>query len=163
MKPDYYVKQIATVVIEDSVKNDMTSSLINDLNLMSQLMKNHADLRQLILSKRIEIDIKFQILQELLKQYIKPYTFGVLKLLFEEDVISRMPLFISELEKLRKKSQKLSKVHVEYALEMPGDELKNQIKNYLDGDMDYTQELRPELLGGMKLRIDNIIIDLVSR
>lgn len=162
MKPDHYVKQAAAVLIDDSITKGLAAETLAKLHQFNDLIRRHSELEQLLLSRRIESDVKMAVLREFPDGMLSEYSLGVIELLINEDLIRSLPLFLKEAEKIRKKKEGISRVNAQLARALPDkelQELKNSIQSSLKKNIEFSYDVNPDILGGMTLRIDNLIID----
>ncbi|MCK5520145.1 MAG: ATP synthase F1 subunit delta [Candidatus Marinimicrobia bacterium] len=162
MKPDHFIKQLASVIVEDTSSKGNLSEVMSELTTLAGLMNTHADLKQLLISKRIKSEIKAEIVTELFKNSFSPYTMGLIQLLLDEQLFMDLSSLMIEIEKVRMKTLNLRKVSAYFAEKISDEEMnsiKIQIAKALDMKIEFSSKVQPELIGGMKLRIDNTVID----
>ena len=161
MKPNLFIKNLSKVILEDTLKKGIGRPVLNGLRDLEELVRKNSDVRQLLLSKRIFFEDKEAIVKEILADVVDNYVLGILFLLIEENEVSRLKSLLDVFEAEYIAKENIAKVTV-YRAKSSADldkELKGLIQKALGKTIDYHTHIDPELLGGIKLRIDNKIID----
>lgn len=166
MKRNLKFKNFATVLY-DSPGSDQTA-VYRSMQMLDEWLKKIPMLKLLIQSKRMDDDLKSQIIRNVFSQTLYPLVVDVLCLLAKErsvDVIRDIIKVYSDVYQ-----QQSGIVHVQaYVAEPLNDELQMTIQKGLDKALDKKADLKvnvdTRLLGGIKFRIKNTFLDasLISR
>ncbi|MBL7014381.1 MAG: ATP synthase F1 subunit delta [Candidatus Marinimicrobia bacterium] len=162
MKHKLNAKQYATVLMTVAEQVGATNEISASFHVVEKLIRTNAQFRSFLLSKRIPSDQKMLSLKAILGRSCHQIVIEFLGLLSGTQMVK---LFreTGKLvhEKVKNSQNKISvTAHVAEALsESETDILKSSLESILDKTTDLQVAVDPKLLGGIKLRIENLFLD----
>jgi len=162
MKPSQFVKKFSAVVYEDSLRRGVLQNLSEDLGNILELTRFHSGLKFFLESRKPSHTDKFSLLDGIPDLHLHEYSRAVLELLMDYGRLRLLKKVTERIRNLREEDRRIAKVRFFHAL--PLEEayfmtLKERLHTMLGRELEFEHELRPELLGGMTLKIDNVVID----
>ncbi len=157
MKDIRKIKKYANVLVSVSKSNDMGDTA-QGLISFKNILKEFPDLRYLLSSKKVSIDNKIKSTKNIFSKYYNSITMEFILLLIENNDILDKILVLIESKSNTKKINVTS--HKEYS-EQDQSEILSTLKNKFNiSDSSETNfDVDPKILGGIKVRIGNKIID----
>jgi F-type H+-transporting ATPase subunit delta len=132
------------------------------LQHISDLIKKDAQLKSLFQSKRIPNDQKIQIIRTVLSNFCHVLVVEFLALMVKDRSIHIIRQVIKAYSDLYKEKAGTINVHAHVSQEMEVayiDALQENLKSGINKNVDFKIEVDNDLLGGIKLRIENIFLD----
>ncbi|MBT3590136.1 MAG: ATP synthase F1 subunit delta [Candidatus Marinimicrobia bacterium] len=162
MKHNLKPNQYATALIEVAEQLGATQEVGASFHVVENLIRTNAQFRSFILSKRIPSDQKKQSLVAILGESCHLIVIEFLGMISGAQTI-KLIRETGEMiqEKVKDSLNKISvTAHVAEALsESETDHLKLSLDTILEKSTDLNVSVDPELVGGIKLRIENIFLD----
>lgn len=162
MKHRAKTKNIASAVMKISKDLHVVEEVQESLSLFSNLLKDDAQLRSFLQSKRFSFDQKSEVIHSGLKDLIHPIIQELIIMHINENPIRFFRDFSFHFSSLLKEELNIARVIAHTADELSDEEtdnLKQQIEKIIGKNTKLSTEFDPVLIGGLKLRIDNIFID----
>ena len=162
MKPNKSAKQFSTVLFECANKVDALDEVRDSVILFDELIRSNIELKSFVQSKRILQNQKLKILIEVLGSSVHGLVLGIVSYLsgmHTNKIISQIKKYYLAHYKLVK--HKVS-VHAVLSNKMEKEDetrMKEKLDQILSRDTDLSVEVDELLIGGIKLRIDNIYLD----
>jgi len=157
------IKKYANGLIKVSNENNI-GNLIKELTSFKKALKEFPKLRHLLSSKRISIDNKIKSIRHIFNQYYNVITIEFISLIIENNDTSIYNDILDKVIGLTESNSSIKKIHVtshqEYS-EQNQAEILSVLKNKFNiSDSSNTFfDVDSEILGGIKIRIGNKIID----
>ena len=163
MKDLRKIKKYANAFINVS-NSDGQDISIQDLISFKNILKQFPELRYLLLSKRVSSSDKIKSIKNIFDQYYKKITIEFISLLIENNNMSSYNDIIEKILSNVELNSNTKKIHVTSHKECSGEEqleimvaLKDKF-NITDSSKT-TFGVDPQILGGIKVRIGNKILD----
>jgi len=155
MKPNQRAKKIAAILYDTA--GGEAIQVHTSLQHIGDLIKKDAQLKSLFQSKRIPNDKKIQIIREVFSNF-----FHVLVVEFFGLMVKDRSIHIIAYSDLYKEKAGTINVHAHVSQEMEVayiNALQENLKNIINKKVDFKIEVDNDLLGGIKLRIENMFLD----
>lgn len=163
MKDLRQIKKYAKVLMNVS-NTDNLGDTVQGLISFKNILKEFSELRYLLSSKRISVDNKIQSTKNILSKYYNDITLEFICLLIENNDISMYNDVLDKIIILMESNSNTKKIHITSHKEYSEDEqleimvaLKDKF-NITDSSKT-TFGVDPQILGGIKVRIGNKILD----
>ena len=156
------VIKYAQAVFDVSSKSNLVLDTSKRLNNLLFIFNSCSELRLFLFSRRIQIPKKIEILKNVFNKNLTVLELDLVENLLENGNISLLSLIIKRFNYLYDNTESSFKVTVSLAEQLSSDELSeiiNGVEKMLDKKIEANVEIQPEIIGGMKLRIGNKIID----
>lgn len=160
MKLNQRAKKLAVILLETS--GDYAGSIHSSLQQIDTLIKKEAQFRSLLQSKRISDDKKTDILKEVLAPSCHPIAIEFLCLIAKEKSVQMIRQVLSVFDVLYKEKAGIVSVHAHVAKAIEAteiDALKQNLQTAMNKKADLKINVDGQLLGGIKLRIENTFLD----
>ena len=137
---------------------------VNGLISFKVMLKEFPDLRYLLSSKKVSIDDKLQSVNNIFNKFYNGITIEFILLLIKNNDFSMYSDILNKIVILMESGSKTKKIkitsHKEYSAENKS-EILNELKNKfeLDNTSDIKFSVDSSIMGGIKVRIGNKIID----
>jgi F-type H+-transporting ATPase subunit delta len=132
------------------------------LQHIGDLIKKDAQLKSLFQSKRIHNDKKIQIIREVFSNFFHVLVVEFLGLMVKDRSIHIIRQVIKAYSDLYKEKAGTINVHAHVSQEMEVayiNALQENLKSTINKNVDFKIEVDNDLLGGIKLRIENMFLD----
>ena len=162
MKNNKDIGRYAGAILKTAEKSGQISVLSADLDSLLNLYKSCPELRLFLQSKRIILSNKIKILKTIFKDKISKFSLNVLLQLLENDMIIVLEQIIGRVQALLESKRDTLQIEVSTVSLIRDNELKNianEIEKKLDKKIELVNTVDPNILGGVKLRVSNTIID----
>ncbi len=162
MKPDYFIKRLARILMEDRSVEGGISDLVRDMAALQRLMRSSSEFQNFCLSRQIDAQLRNSVTKDIFSAILSPVTMAVLELLIAENRMSQIPQLAGELERIRSREDRVSRVTIELASdpdEKGWKDIESRLAEKVGGTAEFTRRVNPALLGGVKVRINNLVID----
>ena len=160
MKRNQRAKQLASVLYENSADN---AANVNDSFLqVDQIISTNAQFRSLIQSKRLSAEQKTDIIRNTLNESIGPLLTEFLCIICKDrsvDLITQVAKAYADLYRKKAGIVEVQALVSDPLNELSANALKEGIQTALNMKTDLNIEVDDELLGGIKLRIENTFLD----
>ena len=162
MKQSREVKKYAQAVFAIADKSGQLSDTTQRLNILLNIYASSPEFRMFLQSRRIAPADKLKILQKVLMDILSDLELDLLNHLLEEGQIHLLEDVIKRLSFIAEATKTTLKVCVSTAEQMHPEELSDVIQNIeqkLGRKVDVDVQVAPEIMGGIKFRIGNTIVD----
>ncbi len=135
---------------------------MHSLNRVESWLKQDAGFRAFLQSKKIKSDQKKEVLQKTLTNQCHAVVIEFLALASEDRSVSTVRQVCTAYQKLAKDELGIVSVRAEVAEEYDESEtasLKSRLDEILGKNSDLIVEVKPDLLGGIKLRVEDTYLD----
>ena len=160
MKPNQRAKKIAAILYDTA--SGEAIQVHTSLQHIGDLIKKDAQLKSLFQSKRIHNDKKIQIIREVFSNFFHVLVVEFLGLMVKDRSIHIIRQVIKAYSDLYKEKAGTINVHAHVSQEMEVayiNALQENLKNIINKKVDFKIEVDNDLLGGIKLRIENMFLD----
>ncbi|MFW5980411.1 MAG: ATP synthase F1 subunit delta [Halanaerobiaceae bacterium] len=142
--------------------NNNLIKIKDELNEVWQIIEENVKLKNVLFHQRILRDEKKEVLEKLFADKISRVMLNFLKLLIDKRRIYYLEFIINEFNQKVNQAREILQIKVISAIPL-NDQLFNKLSSKLDQILDYQivleQTQDPSILGGLKLKINNKIID----
>ena len=163
MKDTRKINKYAHSLINITNSSNISES-VNGLISFKFMLKEFPDLRYLLSSKKVSIDDKLKSVNNIFNKFYNGITIEFILLLIRNDDFSMFSDILNKIVILMESGSKTKKIkitsHKEYSAENKS-EILNELKNKfeLDNTSDIKFSVDSSIMGGIKVRIGNKIID----
>ena len=155
-------KQLAVILLKSAQKSGNAHKVQLSLRRIVTLLNKNTQFRALLLSKRISPEKKVDILRNVLVDYAHQLAIeflGIISKEFSNDLFRRVVKVYNELYK-KEEGVVFVSAHLSHTLDDSKiDNFRTNLESALNKKADLNVEVNPELLGGIKLRIENTFLD----
>lgn len=155
-------RQFARATLRVASKLDLVDSLLERFQLLEQIYRDHKAFRHLMITQRIPAEKKVEILRRIFADHLTGLEYETLRLLLEKGQGLQLPRIartinrLAQLEGARKNlfiytPETLTEKHIGQLAQRVEQSVKQPVR--VRGIVD------PSLLGGIKLRLGNTLID----
>tara|TARA_Y100000588_G_scaffold111600_1_gene122464 strand:+ start:397 stop:933 length:537 start_codon:yes stop_codon:yes gene_type:complete len=162
MKHKERTKHIASVVMKISKEQNVVEDVQESIRLITQLLKDNAQLRGFLQSKRFSVDQKSELIHSVFKDLVHPIIQELIIMYADDNPIMFLRNFSFYFNSLVKDEMNIAIVTAHTADELSKEEKDNlrlQIEAIIGKNTELTTTVDSSLIGGLKLRIDNIFLD----
>ncbi len=155
-------KKTARALLKASQKSGSLQNTQQGLSLAAETFRTNSLLRQTLLTKRLTTAQKLKIVETVFTGLVDPLVIELLVLLVKESTIPSVAGVEKEFNRLVETESDLLRVTVYSADPLPENErikISETLQTRLGKTIKTHEVVEPELLGGIKLRIGNAIID----
>ena len=160
MKLNLRTKKLASILLESS--GEHAGAVHASLQQIDDLIKKDARFRSLLQSKRISNEKKTEILREVLTNLCHTIAIEFLGIIADEKSVKLIRQVIKTYDALYKEKVGIVSVQAHVAQEMEAAEIKalqQNLQKVMNKKADLKIEVDDQLLGGIKLRIENTFLD----
>tara|TARA_Y100000294_G_scaffold109458_1_gene101545 strand:- start:3 stop:542 length:540 start_codon:yes stop_codon:yes gene_type:complete len=162
MKPDFHLKKYPRILFETAQNGECAKDVLTSLEFITSFWKQDAQFRSLVLSKRITREEKTKILSGILNKVCHPLAKEFINILIEKNIMNHV-LYMKNIYKTEyKKIYRIVSVDAKVSHVMDDLEIK-RLQDGIESNLHMSADLQvgvdPTLLGGIKMRIDNIYLD----
>ena len=162
MKQSREVKKYAKAVFAVTDKSDQLSDTIQRLDILLKLYTSLPEFRLFLQSRRIPPAEKLKILQKVFMNILSDLELDLLHHLLEDGQIHLLKDVIKRFGSIAETAKTSLRVSISTAEQMNTEALSDVVKNIeqkLDKKVDVDTLVDPKIIGGVKFRIGNTIID----
>ena len=165
MKDIKKIKKYAEALYRaSSVGNHDLQLIINNLNTFKYLLKDIPELKCLILSKRVSLKIKHSIVSNIFKNYLTELELELLSILIDNGDSALFSDIVNKFISIVDLNSNMKKIHITSSYEYSESDRMEMIQSIkqkfnIDNVSEASFGLDESLLGGVKIRIGNRIID----
>jgi len=160
MKLNQRAKKFAAILLESS--GDNADAVHTSLQQLDNLIKKDSRFRSLLQSKRISNEKRTEILREALANLCHTIAIEFLGLIAEEKSVQLIRQVFKAYDALYKEKAGIVSVQAHVAQEMDTAEindLQQNLQRAMNKKADFKIKVDGQLLGGIKLRIENTFLD----
>lgn len=162
MKDPISTRKYARALLKAAQKEGTLQTTQQGLQVLAEAYRTNSLLRQALLTKRLTQSQKIQIVSNVFIGLAGPLEVDVLKLLVQDGAVRTLADVVKEFNRLVETESDLVHVTVYSADPLPPDDLKkilSTLQDRLGKAIKAHSVIDPKLLGGIKLRIGNSIVD----
>ena len=162
MKHKEKTKHIASVVMKISKEQNVIADVQASISTIIFLLKDNAQLRGFLQSKRFSMDQKGELIHSVFKDLLHPIVRELIVLYADDNPIIFLRNFSFYFNSLLKNELNIATVSAYTADELSKEEkeeLKKQIEKIIGKNTEFSTLVDSSLIGGLKLRIDNVFLD----
>ena len=163
MKLEQKAKQFSEAMFHVAAASNSEIDVKDSLSHLSKSIKNLPELRSFLLSKRVTSPDKSKAVNAVFSEKCHSIVIEFIALIEKENIVKLIPLLEKYFNTLLIKKKNVVNVNAEISQEMKEDK-KIQFKAILDKALNKNSELsfkvNPKLLGGIRLRVGNELIDV---
>ena len=163
MKLEQKAKQFSEAMFHVAAASNSEIDVKDSLSHLSKSIKNLPELRSFLLSKRVTSSDKSKAVNAVFSEKCHSIVIEFIVLIEKENIVKLIPLLEKYFNTLLTEKKNVVNVNAEISQEMKEDK-KIQFKGMLDKALNKNSELsfkvNPKLLGGIRLRVGNELIDV---
>ena len=163
MKLEQKAKQFSEAMFHVAAASNSEIDVKDSLSHLSKSIKNLPELRSFLLSKRVTSSDKSKAVNAVFSEKCHSIVIEFIALIEKENIVKLIPLLEKYFNTLLIEKKNVVNVNAEISQEMKEDK-KIQFKGILDKALNKNSELsfkvNPKLLGGIRLRVGNELIDV---
>ncbi len=162
MKPDLAAKQYTQALWTVAEKINATNDVLDSLTGLKNLLKTESVFRTFLQSANIKTDDKISILSDVFSGSISDLVLELIKLLDEAKEIALLGRIADHYIHLHQEKSNIVPVTVSSHTELEEEEVQSictLLEKATGKTVAYSSSVDPSLLGGIKLRIGNIMVD----
>ena len=156
------IKKYAQLLYQVSVKEDNINQISAHLHSLRSMLKSVPELNQLLITRRVGVQDKMIMLQNILGNKISDIEMDLIVLLMENGHMMLFGEVVKRFDYLLDKESKLVKVHITSSSILSDDEVQrisSKIENNINKEVEVKTETDASIIGGIKLRVGNTLID----
>ena len=162
MKQSREVIKYAQAIFAVAVKSSQLTATIQRLDILLNIYKSLPEFRLFLHSRRIEPSEKLNILKKVYMDILSVLELDLLNHLIEEGHIHLLEAVIKRFSFITESAKTSLKISISTAEQMKPEELSDVVHNIekkLGKKVDVDTLVDPKILGGVKFRIGNTIVD----
>jgi F-type H+-transporting ATPase subunit delta len=155
-------RQFARAALRVASKLGLLDSLLEHFQLLEQIYRHHKAFRHLVITQRIPVDKKVEILRRIFAEHLTDLEYEILRIMLEKGYGLKLPRIAREMSRMAQAEgarrnlmvytpEALAEKDIEQIVQRVEDAVKQPVR--ARGIVD------PELLGGIKLRLGNTLVD----
>ena len=156
------VKKYSQALFKVAIKEYDINQISIRLQVIKNILKSVPELNQLLLTRRVQLQDKITILKNILDDKISDIEMDLLVLLMENGHMMLFGEVVERFDYLLDKDAEIIKVQITSSSKLSEEEVQrisSKIKNKIQKKIDVTMETDTSIVGGIKLRVGNILID----
>ena len=162
MQKNREVSKYARAIYDIAAKSNGIEQTLNRLNILFSINSTSSEFRLFLQTRRVLFKDKVKILNKILANILSEIELGLLDNLIENDHVNLLNQIIKQYGVICEQDKKMVKVVVTTAQELSSDDKKdflNVIEKKINKKVDLNDFVEPEILGGAKFRVGNMIVD----
>jgi len=156
------IKKYAQALFKVVVKEDDINQVSDRLNSIRSILKSVPELNQLFITRRVQVQDKMIMLKNILGDKISDIVMDLMVLLMENGHMMLFGEVVKRFDYLQDKDSEVIKVQITSSSRLSDDEVQRislNIENKIQKKVDVTMETDTSIVGGIKLRVGNTLID----
>ena len=156
------IKKYAQALFKVVVKEDDINQVSDRLNSIRSILKSVPELNQLFITRRVQVQDKMIMLKNILGDKISDIVMDLMVLLMEKGHMMLLGEVVKRFDYLKDKDSEIIKVQITSSSRLSDDEVQRislNIENKIQKKVDVTMETDTSIVGGIKLRVGNTLID----
>ena len=156
------IKKYAQAAYKIAVKEEDENKISVRLHNVRSILKSVPEFNQLLITRRIKVQDKITMLKNILDNKISDIEMDVMALLIENGHMNLFGEVVKRFDYLLDKDSDIIKVQITTATKLSTDEVQrisSKIESRVQKKVDVAMETDSSILGGMKLRIGNKLLD----
>ncbi len=162
MRLDLQARKYAAALFAVAEQTDKRKEILESLSLINRLLKENAQFRAFIHSKRLDNGQKANILSRIIGEGCHTAVLKFIEIVKEENLVSLLQDMKKAYRALYMEAMNLVNVTAHVATSLEKDDelaIKNALDDALKKTADLSVHVDPNLMGGIKLRIGNTFLD----
>ena len=156
------IKKYAQALFKVVVKEDDINQVSDRLNSIRSILESVPELNQLFITRRVQVQDKMNMLKNILGDKISDIVMDLMVLLMENGHMMLLGEVVKRFDYLKDKDSEIIKVQITSSSILSDDEVQRislNIENKIQKKVDVTMETDTSIVGGIKLRVGNTLID----
>ena len=156
------IKKYAQLLYQVAVKEDDINQISAHLHSIRSILKSVPELNQLFITRRVQAQDKMIMLKNILGDKISGIVMDLMVLLMENGHMMLFGEVVKRFDYLQDKDSEIIKVQITSSSRLSDDEVQRisvNIENKIQKKVDVTMETDTSIVGGIKLRVGNTLID----
>ena len=156
------IKKYAQGLYKVALKEEKVTQISVCLHSIKNILKSVPELNQLFITRRVQIEDKMVMLKNILGNKISGVEMDLIILLIENGHMMLFGEVIKRFDYLKDKDSEIIKVQITSSSRLSDDEVQRislNIENKIQKKVDVTMETDTSIVGGIKLRVGNTLID----
>ncbi|MEW5822090.1 MAG: ATP synthase F1 subunit delta [Cyanobacteriota bacterium] len=152
----------AEAVLDIAQENDCLDFVKNDLNTVTNTIKNNSDFKDFLFHPIIPINDKKEIIDKIFIGKINPYVINLIKLLIDRNRIFIFQAITSSFQKLFNKRFNITIATITTAVELNEsikESIRQKLADLLSKHVEMESKINSDIIGGVIIQIDDNIID----
>ena len=155
-------KKYARALYNVAVQQEAVKAVNNRINYITNIMKAVPEFSQLLQTHRVSIENKINILKNVLKDNVSSLEIELISDILEHNNILILSDIAKHFEYLVETDSNLVNMAITSATELSAEEvehIQSNIESQLNKKVDVRTKIDKSLIGGVRLRVGNILID----
>ena len=156
------IKKYAQLLYQVAVKEDDINQISDCLHSIRSILKSVPELNQLFITRRVQVQDKMNMLKNILGDKISDIVMDLMVLLMENGHMMLLGEVVKRFDYLKDKDSEIIKVQITSSSILSDDEVQRislNIENKIQKKVDVTMVTDTSIVGGIKLRVGNTLID----
>ena len=156
------IKKYAQLLYQVAVKEDDINQISAHLHSLRSILKSVPELNQLLITRRVGVQDKMIMLKNILGNKISDIEMDLIVLLMENGNMMLFGEVVKRFDYIFDKNSEIIKVQISSSSRLSDDEVQRistNIENKIQKKIDVATETDASLIGGLKLRVENTLID----
>ena len=156
------IKKYAQGLYKVALKEEKVTQISVCLHSIKNILKSVPELNQLFITRRVQIEDKMVMLKNILGNKISGVEMDLIILLIENGHMMLFGEVIKRFDYLKDKDSEIIKVQITSSSRLSDDEVQRislNIENKIQKKVEVTMETDTSIVGGIKLRVGNTLID----
>ena len=156
------IKKYAQLLYQVVVKEDDINQVSDYLQSIRNILKSVPELNQLLITRRVGVQDKMIMLKNILGNKISDIEMDLIVLLMENGNMMLFGEVVKRFDYIFDKNSEIIKVQISSSSRLSDDEVQRistNIENKIQKKIDVGIETDASLIGGLKLRVENTLID----
>ena len=156
------IKKYAQLLYQIAVKEDDLNQISDYLHSIRSILKSVPELNQLFITRRVQVQDKMIMLENILGDKILDIVMDLMVLLMENGHMMLLGEVVKRFDYLKDKDSEIIKVQITSSSRLSDDEVQRislNIENKIQKKVEVTMETDISIVGGIKLRVGNTLID----
>ena len=156
------IKKYSQALYKVAVKEDDINQISNRLHSIKSILKSVPELNQLLITRRVQMEDKMIMLKNILGDIISDIEMDLMVLLMENGHMMLFGEVIKRFDYLLDKNSQVIKIRITSSARLSDDEVQqisSKIENKIQKKVDVKIETDTSIIGGLKLRVGNTLID----
>ena len=156
------IKKYAQGLYKVALTEENVTQISVNLHSIKNILKSVPELNQLFITRRVQLEDKIVMLKNILGDKISGIEMDLIVFLTENGHMLLYGEVLERFDYLIDKDSKIIKVQITSSTRLPDDEVQkisSTIENKIQKKLNIKMDTDPSLVGGIKLRIGNTLID----
>ena len=156
------IKKYTQALFKVAVKENDINQISDRLHNIRSILKSVPELNQLLITRRVQVQDKINMLKNILGDNISNIEMDLMVLLMENGHMMLLGEVVKRFDYLKDKDSEIIKVQIISSSKLSDDEVQRislNIENKIQKKVDVTMETDTSIVGGIKLRVGNTLID----